>query len=77
MYFFIEGKPQGKARPRFSQKSHTAYTPKNTVDYEKRIRRAFTECQGEWQKLPSDCYAFVKIHAQYPIPQSWSKRKKK
>lgn len=73
----MEGKPQGKARPRFSQKSHTAYTPKNTVDYEKRIRRAFTECQGEWQKLPSDCYAFVKIQAQYPIPQSLSKRKKR
>lgn len=77
MYFFVEGKPQGKARPRFSQKTHTVYTPKNTADYEKRIRNAFRECQGEWQKLPSDCYAFVKIQAQYPIPQSWSKRKKK
>lgn len=77
MYFFVEGKPQGKARPRFSQKSHTAYTPKNTADYEKRIRNAFRECQGDWQKLPSDCYAYVRIQAQYPIPKSWSKRKKK
>lgn len=77
MYFFVEGKPQGKARPRFSQKTHTVYTPKNTADYEKRIRNAFRECQGECKKLPSDCYAFVKIQAQYPIPQSWSKRKKK
>lgn len=77
MYFFVEGKPQGKARPRFSQKSHTAYTPKNTADYEKRIRQSFRECQGEFQKLPSDCYACVKIQAQYSIPKSWSKRKKK
>lgn len=77
MYFFVEGKPQGKARPRFSQKSHTTYTPKSTADYEKRIRNAFREFQGEWQKLPADCYAYVKIRAQYPIPQSWSKRKKK
>lgn len=76
MYFFVEGKPQGKARPRFSQKSHTAYTPKNTVDYEKRIRNAFRECQGECKKLPADCYAYVKIQAQYPIPHSWSKQKK-
>lgn len=77
MYFFVEGKPQGKARPRFSQKTHTTYTPKNTADYEKRIRNAFRECQGEWKKLPADCYAYVKIQAQYPIPRSWSKRKKK
>lgn len=77
MYFFVEGKPQGKARPRFSQKSHTTYTPKNTADYEKRIRQAFTEGRGEWNKLPSDCYACVRIQAQYSIPKSWSKRKKK
>lgn len=77
MYFFVEGKPRGKARPQFSRKSHTVYTPKNTADYEKRIRSAFRECQGEWQKLPADCYACVRIQAQYSIPKYWSKRKKK
>lgn len=74
MEFIVEGNPQGKARPRFSQKSGTVYTPEKTVRYERLIRKAFLDAGGN--AIPSDCYAFVKIQAQYPIPQSWSKRKK-
>lgn len=32
--FKVNGQPQGKARPRFSRKSGTVYTPKTTLDYD-------------------------------------------
>lgn len=38
MEFIVEGDSQGKARPRFSQKSGTVYTPAKTVRYERLIR---------------------------------------
>lgn len=43
--FTIYGKPQGKARPRFSN-GH-AYTPKQTTDYEKQIKNAFRAAGGQ------------------------------
>ena len=43
--FVIYGKPQGKARPRFSN-GH-AYTPKQTTDYENQIKNAFIAAGGE------------------------------
>lgn len=48
--FVIYGKPQGKARPRFSN-GH-AYTPKQTAVYEKQIKNAFIAAGGE--KIESD-----------------------
>lgn len=76
MYFFVEGKPRGKERPKFNGILKRTYTPKNTAKYEKQIRNAFKECQGEWKMLPADCYAAVSVVANYPIPKSWSKKKK-
>ena len=32
--FTILGEPKGKGRPRFSRKTGTAITPKDTVNYE-------------------------------------------
>ncbi|MBQ3969841.1 MAG: RusA family crossover junction endodeoxyribonuclease [Clostridia bacterium] len=43
--FVIYGKPQGKARPRFSN-GH-AYTPKQTTDYERQIKNAFIAAGGQ------------------------------
>lgn len=44
MKFTVYGKPQGKARPRFSN-GH-AYTPKSTVDYEKKVKQAYLAVGG-------------------------------
>lgn len=38
--FTVYGKPQGKARPRFTRQGRV-YTPTNTVDYETQIRQAY------------------------------------
>ena len=38
--FTVEGKPVGKARPRFTRKGF-AYTPEKTVRYEAAVRAAF------------------------------------
>ncbi len=46
MKFTVYGKPQGKARPRFTRQGH-AYTPKQTADYEKQIRQAYITAGGE------------------------------
>lgn len=43
--FMVYGKPQGKARPRFTRQVR-AYTPKNTVDYEERIKQAYIAAGG-------------------------------
>lgn len=45
MKFTVYGKPQGKARPRFTRQGR-AYTPKNTVDYEKQIKQAYVSAGG-------------------------------
>jgi hypothetical protein len=44
--FTVEGEPMVKARPRVTRSGHT-YTPKTTVDAERRVREAFevTGCE--------------------------------
>ena len=74
MEFVVLGAPQGKARPRFSRKSGTVYTPKKTAAYEKKIAT-------EYQRNGGTCYSagtYVRVHvkAVFPIPQSWSKAKR-
>ena len=41
--FTVYGKPQGKARPRFTRRGNRAYTPKNTKLYEQQIARAYRQ----------------------------------
>jgi len=45
--FTVDGEPMVKARPRVTRTGHT-YTPKTTVDAERRVREAFqaTGCEG-------------------------------
>ena len=73
MIFFVEGQPQGKARPRFTRAGHP-FTPKKTVAYEEQIRDCFLEANGK--KLPADCYVAVSIRAVFEIPKSYSKKRK-
>jgi Holliday junction resolvase RusA-like endonuclease len=77
--FFVKGKPQGKARPRFTRQGHT-YTPSNTKAYETMIKTAFL------QNFSKNGFQFpifegingvaVDIVAYFEIPKSWSKKKR-
>ena len=65
MEFVVHGKPQGKARPRFSRKSGTVYTPK---------KKAYLDVNG--LLYPDDVYIRIQVKAVFPVPTSWSKTKK-
>lgn len=72
--FTIYGKPFGKQRPRFATRGRfsTAYTPPETVHYERAVRTAWlSSCTYE----PADAYE-VSIVAYYQIPQSATKKRK-
>lgn len=72
MDFIVDGKPQGKQRPRFSRISKTVYTPTKTAKYEKQIAKAYTESGGKC--IPADCYVSVSVSAFFPVPKSYSKK---
>lgn len=65
--FFVDGKPQGKGRPRFGK--HSVYTPKTTINYEKHIAECYTGdmLQGS---------LFCDITAFFAIPKSYTKKQK-
>lgn len=74
--FTVPGKPQGKGRPRFARRGNfvKTYTPAETENYEALIK---TRCAQAIGDIPPIVGALVmKITAMYPIPQSWSKKKK-
>lgn len=74
MEFIVEGDPQGKARPRFSRKSGTVYTPAKTAKYEKEIRQSFLAVGGKL--IPNGGYVTVAVDAYFKIPKSYIKRKR-
>lgn len=74
MDFWVNGKPQGKQRPRFSRISKTVYTPNKTAKYEKQIAKAYTDAGGKC--IPADCYVSVNVSAFFPVPKSYSKKKR-
>ena len=74
MDFIVDGKPQGKQRPRFSRISKTVYTPTKTAKYEKQIAKAYTDSGGKC--IPADCYVCVSVSAFFPVPKSYSKKKR-
>ena len=74
MEFIVEGEPQGKARPRFSRRSGTVYTPAKTAKYEKKIRQAFLDAGGKM--IPEGSYAIVIMNAYFEIPKSYAKGKR-
>ena len=74
MDFIVDGKPQGKQRPRFSRISKTVYTPNKTAKYEKQIAKAYTDSGGRY--IPKGCYVSVTVHAFFPVPKSYSKKRR-
>ena len=71
--FTVPGIPVGKARPRVT--IHGTYTPKRTRDYETLIRQCWAEQSGK--KLPDGVPVRLKLTARFPIPKSYSNRKKR
>ena len=67
--FCVHGEPKGKGRPRFTKSGH-AYTPKDTIDYENRIRQAYR--MADAPMLTGDIG--MAIRAYYGIPKSRSNR---
>lgn len=72
VYFFVPGKVQGKARPRFSSKSGTVYTPSRTKSYERQIAETYKAQHG----YCFDGAVMVLIEAVFLIPKSWTRAKK-
>ena len=70
--FAVPGPPQGKARPKFGK--GRAYTPLNTVVYEKAVRARYQAAAVGM--TPAEGPVIVEIWAGYPIPKSMSKAKR-
>lgn len=73
--FTVEGKPQGKGRPRFARQGRfvRAYTPKNTASYEELIRWAFrTHQNGFYADKGTEIYIY--ITAYYNVPKTATRR---
>lgn len=70
--FTVPGTPVGKGRPRFVRATGRTYTPDKTRAYEKLVYECWKA--GNFPKL----YGPLTVHisARFPIPQSWSKKKK-
>lgn len=72
--FFVEGKPVGKGRPRFTMTGHT-YTPEKTRAYEEAVA---WECRKAMKgKLPSTLPQNVSVEVMVKPPKSWTKTKTK
>lgn len=68
--FMIPGKPQGKARPRFS--GGVVYTPASTKRYEQTVRQAYISATDAAQRFYEGAVS-VQIDAIFPIPKHWKK----
>lgn len=76
--FTVESKPQGKARARTFYDERRgkmrSVTPMQTKFYEGLIRWSYAAAGGEYM---GDKLMKVDIVAYYPIPRSWSKKKRR
>lgn len=72
--FTIPGIPVAKGRPKFFKRGDFVgtYTPKKTGNFENLVRLAYREVSNVVYECP------VKLYAEFyfPIPSSWSKKKK-
>lgn len=72
LVFFVSGEARGKQRARAGKGFH--YTPKETVDAERRIAWEAKKAMGG--RKPFEGALCVEIVATYVCPASWSKKRK-
>lgn len=77
----LRGDPRGKGRPRFrafttkaGRSFASAYTDSATRKYEDALRYAAQKVMGS--RAPIDGPIEVIVHADFPVPSSWSQRKR-
>lgn len=68
------GVPAGKGRPRFSRKNGVAFTPAKTRAFENHLGAEAAKAMNGTAPLEGPLAVFVL--AVFPIPQSWSMKKK-
>lgn len=75
--FKIDVEPVGKGRPRFTRDGH-AYTPERTRKFEAAVRAHAYEFMRRMnaQRIPEGVPIDVRVVALFPIPKSWTKKKK-
>lgn len=77
VYFIVEGEVVGKSRPRFTNRNGyvTAYTPKKTLDYEKKVREAYLNEYQPLRWVDKEPLEMI-VNAYFEIPKSASKKAK-
>lgn len=75
MNFTIEGLPKGKGRPRFTRTGH-AFTPEKTRQYEALVTARAKEAMIGKRKIEKPNAVRVDIFAVFPVPVSWSKKRR-
>lgn len=70
----LPGAPQGKGRPRFVRATGIAFTPAKTRSYESLLQGAAIDAMNGIR--PLDGPVAVAVLAYFPVPASWSKRKR-
>lgn len=70
----LSGEPRGKGRPRFVRATGIAFTPAETRKYESALR--FAAQQEMATRSPLEGPLSVLVEAHFPIPQSWSRKKR-
>lgn len=70
----LAGEPEGVGRPRFVRKTGVAFTPADTRKYQAALRLAAQVAMGA--RPPLDGPVTVRVTALFPVPASWSKRKR-
>ena len=73
--FEVPGTPVSKARPRFTRYG-SAYTPAATAAYERSVQQWAQLAMLNSKRKTTTAPVAVSIHLYFPIPESWSKKKK-
>lgn len=70
----LAGEPQGVARPRFVRATGIAFTPATTRQYQSALRLAAQAAMNG--KPPLEGPVQVRVHALFPVPASWSQKRR-
>jgi len=70
----LAGTPLGKGRPRFMRATGTAYTPVKTRNFETNLKLAAQDAMAG--RPPIEGAVSVRVEAFFPVPMSWSRKKR-